>query len=209
MATTLYATFGDAEGAERATGALLDYGVKAEDITLVRQKPAENQTTEVTTSRADDHCYDNLATGNEEFDIEKEAKEGITTTTPEDAEAGAIKGAGVGLSVGAVAALASMFIPGLGLIVGGGTLAIALAGVAGSTGAGMIAGAMVGYMKDQGMDNETAHQYAEAISLGKALLSVSVPSGMVDESTVRSILDKYGATHVTNLAATGSGGYVA
>ena len=39
MGNTLYAAFADAGQAEKAAGALLDYGVRSEDISLVRQAP--------------------------------------------------------------------------------------------------------------------------------------------------------------------------
>jgi hypothetical protein len=59
------------------------------------------------------------------------------------------------------------------------------------------------------MDAHMAESYDQAVSAGGALIAVTVPSDKVDESTVRSILDKYGAANVHNYAGTGSGGYVA
>src|SRR5690348_13200169 len=35
--STIYATFADCDHAEKAVGALLDYGVRAEDVSLVRK----------------------------------------------------------------------------------------------------------------------------------------------------------------------------
>lgn len=281
MATTLYGTFADIENAERAVGAMMDYGVKQEDISLVKNHQGEATVTDASgrtvwtksegmsnaaygdapaaggdrfgadatgvtdtgvrrapdtqglasesemrnpnyapgSSRVSDSDYDNLAARDEnrgddrdrddDYDPEKGAKSGLTATTGEDAGAGALKGAGIGLGVGALAAVVSVFVPGLGFFVGGGALATALAGLAGTTGAGAIAGAVTGYLKDQGMDSHLAEHYGSEIEKGGALVSVHVPSDTVDESTVRSIFDKYGATHVTNYAGTGSGGYVA
>lgn len=277
MATTLYGTFADIENAERAVGAMLDYGVKAEDISLVRNHRGEAEVTTPTSegsrslasgsnaaygnapamgadrfgadstgvtdtpgtrapdtqgiageanvrggaapepnytpgsSRVSDNDYDNLASRNEDedYDPEKGAKSGLTATTGADAGAGALKGAGIGLGVGAIAASASFIVPGFGFFIGGGALATALAGVAGTTGAGAIAGAVTGYLKDQGMDSELAEHYGSRVEGGGALVSVQVPSDKVDESTVRSIFDKYGAERVTNFAGSGSGGYVA
>jgi hypothetical protein len=120
-----------------------------------------------------------------------------------------VKGAGVGLGLGAVAALVSIFVPGFGLIAGGGALATALAAAVATTGAAAVAGAVTGYLKDQGMDSHSAEHYGSAISEGEALVSIAVPSGSVDESTVRSILDKYNAARVTNFGGSGAGGYVA
>jgi hypothetical protein len=234
MGTTIYATFQDSDAAERAAGALLDYGVRPEDVSLVRRRgddagiesPADAAAMEDRAaqsaastdgykpgaSRANDERYDNLGSLNREeddYDSELAAKSGITPTTAADAAAGAIKGAGVGLGVGAVAVLVSIFVPGFGLIAGGGALATALAGAVATTGAAAVAGGVTGYLKDQGMDSHVAEHYADAINVGGALISVAVPSGTVDESTVRSIFDKYGAAHVTNFGGSGSGGYVA
>jgi hypothetical protein len=246
MGTTIYATFQDSEAAERAAGALLDYGVRPEDVSLVRRRgdePREELAFDAAAvagstgavgssgvdstghsaalsegykpgaSKADDQQYDNLGALNREeeddYDPELAAKSGITPTTAADAGAGAIKGAGVGLGVGAIALLVSIFVPGFGLIAGSGALATALAGAAATTGAGAVAGAVTGYLKDQGMDSHVAEDYGSTLDEGGALISVAVPSGTVDESTVRSILDKYAATHVTKFGGTGSGGYVA
>jgi hypothetical protein len=262
MATTLYGTFTDIELAERAVGAMIDYGVRPDDISLVRNhrdeaeatKPAEPvgisntehganasgiidgvggykldsnglaAETEVQraagadpnyqpgSSRVSDTDYDTLNSKYDtvdHYDPEQGAKHGLTATTKEDAGAGAIKGASVGLGLGAIAVIASIFVPGFGFFAGGGALATALAGLAGTTGAGAIAGAVTGYLKDQGMDSHLAEHYGEQVGQGGALVSVTVPSDHVDESTVRSIFDKYGATHITNFAGTGSGGYVA
>jgi hypothetical protein len=97
---------------------------------------------------------------------EDAAKHGISVTTPEDAGAGAVKGAGWGLGIGAVAALASLFIPGVGLVVGGGALAAALGGLAAATGAGAAAGAVTGYLKDQGVEHHVAETYDTTVAGG-------------------------------------------
>lgn len=141
-------------------------------------------------------------------DPETSAKQGISTTTPADAGAGAIKGTGVGLGVGALAALASMFIPGVGLVVGGGALAAALGAMAATAGAGAAAGAVYGYLKDQGMDEPVAKAYDRVVSEGGVLMGVSVPSGNLNEGEVRLILEKYGAAGI-NAFERSSGGYVA
>ena len=75
------------------------------------------------------------------YDAERAAKAGVTTTTIQDAAKGAAKGVGYGLGLGALAAVASIAIPGFGLVLGGGALAAAVAGLAASAGAGAVAGA--------------------------------------------------------------------
>lgn len=142
---------------------------------------------------------------------EDAAKHGISTTTPEDAGAGAVKGAGWGLGIGAVAALAALFIPGVGFIVGGGALAAALGGVAAATGAGAAAGAVTGYLKDQGVEHHVAESYASSIEGGGALLAINVPSGNCSREEAMEVLTKYGANNVNAYDARTSStpGYVA
>jgi hypothetical protein len=133
-------------------------------------------------------------------DTEDQAKSGISTTTPGDAGAGAIKGAGWGLGVGAIAAIASLIVPGVGLVLGGGALAAALGAVAASTGAGAAAGAVAGYLKDQGVDDAVANQYQTTVTGGGAVVAVTVPSGNCSEAEAREVLTKYGATNINAYA---------
>jgi hypothetical protein len=139
----------------------------------------------------------------DEADVESTAKSGITTTTAGDAGSGAVKGAGVGLGVGALAALWALFVPGIGLVLGGGALAAALGGVAAATGAGAVAGGVTGYLKDQGVDDHVAEDYDRTVQSGGALLAISLPTGSLDEGKAREILDKYGATNVNSYATRG------
>lgn len=138
-------------------------------------------------------------------DPEATAKRGITTTTAKDAGSGAMKGAGVGLGVGAAAALVSLLVPGVGLVVGGGALAAALGGMAATAAGGAVAGGVVGYLKDQGVEEDAAREYAGVVENGGAFLSVRLPSEDVSESEVRELLIKYGATRSDIHADTGKG----
>ncbi|MEA2552622.1 MAG: hypothetical protein QOJ65_798 [Fimbriimonadaceae bacterium] len=284
MANILYAAFTDPALAEKAAGALLDHGVRAEDLSLVQNESCYSMPRSVNEDTGVSPVIEGEMTGatpyspgvmgtgtyvapvdggypmNSERDsidtystgtvmesgtgmynetnvqsgsmtttgarsggtgetmgmttgsmdneddcedpekVEKSAKHGISTTTPADAGVGAIKGAAVGLGIGALAALASLLIPGVGLVVGGGALATALGGLLGATGAGAIAGAMTGYLKDQGVEEHVAEQYGQAIAQGGAILAVHVPSGDVDEPKARQLLEKYGATNVNTYA---------
>ncbi len=240
MAQTLYASFNDASLAEKAAGALLDFGVRNEDISLVSRERngattvngdttvsssdsyntdtsrhdyvqhsatvAERETTGAinrdfdTTDRDSNTIVINHGTG-EGDKTELAAKQGLSTTTPGDAAAGAAKGAGIGLGIGALAALASLVIPGFGLVVGGGALATAIAGAAGATAAGAVAGGVHGYLKDQGVPDEVAEDYNRSVQNGGAILSINVPSGNVDEATTREILGKYHASNVNTYGA--------
>jgi len=181
MRDTLFATFKTAHDAEQALGALLDHGVDSQDISVVLN--------DADRARFDEE----MKTG---ADIRGTAEKGLTTTTPGDAAAGAAKGAGIGLGVGALAALAAVTIPGFGLILGGGALATALAGMAGATAAGAVAGGSFGYLKDQGVPAESVDYYHQTVSGGGALVSVSVPSGEISETEIRDIMSKYASREI-------------
>ena len=173
MSIALYANFADAAHAEKALGALLDRGAKQEDMTAFF--PA-----------------DYFAKDSKHTDAEN-ATSGITTTTGADAASGATKGAGVGLGLGALAALASLLIPGFGLVTGGGALATAFAGVAGATFAGAAAGGVAGFLQDQGVPERIALDSEKALKHGHALIVVNTPTGDLGEFEVREILVKYHA----------------
>ncbi|MGI4788156.1 MAG: hypothetical protein ACRYFS_04830 [Janthinobacterium lividum] len=243
----LYASFADASLAEKAAGALLDFGVRQEDISLVANDQygqtrdsyattagdtgvgatgaygAEGTSAGYGTAAADPALgtgglgtgqnvgvYNNPAVGTSadlnpldqggtdsyasEGDVETAAKHGISTTTPEDAGAGAVKGTGIGLGVGILASLAALTIPGVGLVLGGGALAAALGATALTAGAGALAGGATGYLKEQGVPADAAERYHGTVTSGGAVLSLNIPSGKVDEATAGSILSKYGAS---------------
>jgi hypothetical protein len=183
--STLYASFVDAPAAERAAAALLDHGARAEDISILanNQLPTSTPAADVAEAVESEHT----------------AKTGITTTTAADAGLGAAKGTAVGLGVGILAAVASVFIPGLGLVIGGGALATAVAGAAASAGAGAIAGGIAGYLKDQGMGDDLVASYSNAFAAGNAVLAVGVPSGDLAAEEIEPYLTKYGALNVSTV----------
>ena len=234
----LYASFADAALAEKAAGALLDSGVRQEDLSVVANDQYD-QTQQSYAAQATDPNYTAGATGSygseggvavynnpaaaglgtagmgagtsaiagdlnpldrggmdsamSQENIETAAKHGISTTTPEDAGEGAVKGTGIGLGVGILASLAALTIPGVGLVLGGGALAAALGATALTAGAGAVAGGATGFLKDQGVPHEAADRYYGAVTGGGAVLSLNIPSGKVDQATAESILSKYGA----------------
>jgi len=177
MRVNIYASFNDTAMARDAVGALLDHGVKTEDITLILPVN-EDRDLDAETDRAEETVA--------------KAETGITTTTQDDAAVGATKGAFFGFGIGSVAALASILIPGVGLIVGGGALATALIGAAGATVAGAAAGGVVGYLKDQGVPEEESQRFSNVYEQGGAILNVSAPSGDIDGASIETILNKYG-----------------
>ena len=242
---------------EKAAGALLDYGVRQEDISLVANDQY-GQTRESYTAQTADPAYTvgttgafgaegaaagygasgdpiggpdaampgrNVAVYNNpgvttgtsaadgdmnpmdqgapdsyaaQGDVETAAKHGISTTTPEDAGEGAVKGTGIGLGVGILASLVALAVPGVGLVLGGGALAAALGATALTAGAGAIAGGATGYLKDQGVPADVAERYHGTVTGGGAVLSLNVPSGKVDLTEAESILSKYGAADLNS-----------
>ena len=175
MAKTMYASFVDVTSAEKAAGALLDKGVKAERLSLM-------------TRSANRH-------GGKDNAVDAAAK-GITTTTPGDAGSGAVEGAGVGLGVGVLAAVASLVVPGFGIVLGGGSLAVAIAVALGTAAAGAVSGGALGYLKDQGVDDEMAGKFVADLDAEGALLSVDLPSGDVTFADVKEVFHKYHGLNV-------------
>jgi len=180
MAHNIFASFPSAEAAEKALGALLDHGVRSEDISVIFNRPGE-------VGEVD---------GGKTIDIREHAEKGITTTTPEDAAAGAGSGAAIGLGIGALAGLASLAIPGVGLVVGGGALATALMGALGTSVAGAVAGGTMGFLKDQGVPEHMASTYSEHLEGGGAVLAVTVPSNAILAPEVATVLAKYGGSQI-------------
>lgn len=176
MADTIYVGFDDPEMAKKAMGALLDHGIKDADISLVLSEK---------------NHHDRF-----EFKDDEAARKGITTTTAADAASGAMTGGGIGTLVGALSALAALFIPGFGIVIGGGALATAVASAIGTAAAGAIAGGVTGYLKDQGVPEAVAQQYEETLGGGGALMTVRLPSGDVTRATVDEVLAKYAAKNV-------------
>lgn len=180
--STIFASFIDAASAERAGGALLDQGALAHDISIVA-----NQS---------DHSMQAVNANLEASNAERSAKSGISTTTAADAATGAMKGATIGAGIGIAALLVSVFVPGVGLILGGGALATALAGGAATMVAGTAAGGVVGYLRDQGVPDEMATRYSSDFSQGGAILGIGIPSGTLLAGEIESILMKYGAMNI-------------
>ncbi len=197
MSHTLYATFANPEAAERAAGALLDRGVRAEDLSVVRQgddaPPPRATASNVVAAPGSVHGAE------PNFDIDPDDR----PVTTDEVKADATKGALVGAGIGTLAALAAMVVPGVGLVIGAGALAAALGGIAATAGAGAAAGAIVGYLKDMGVDEDDATHYGQAIESGGAVLAVTVPSGEVGEETANEILGEHAATNVNRYAARG------
>jgi len=180
--STLYASFTDAGTAERAAGALIDHGAAMEDISIIANETYATARGEHEQARA--------------LSAEDSAKTGISTTTAADVAAGSVKGAAAGIGVGIIAALASVLVPGVGLVLGAGALATALAGAAGTVAAGAAAGGVVGWLKDQGLDEDHVTKYSNTFYEGGAILALSVPTRDITAVEAEGLLAKYGAVNV-------------
>jgi|SRR5579871_982967 len=119
------------------------------------------------------------------------AAAGISTTTAADATRGALEGAGLGVGLGILLGLATVAIPGIGLVAGTGAL---VAGLAAATGAaGGIVGGVYGYLADLGLPPESARQLGERLQAGQVILSIHL-AGNVPSDEIVTILRKYHAT---------------
>lgn len=180
----LIAYFTDASQAEKAIGALTDHGVEKEHLAFITS----------------DQNLEKLYTA----DAAKQARErskGVTTTTANDAATGGLKGAGAGLGIGALAGLASLFIPGSGLVFGGGALLTASLSALGAGAAGGVAGAVTGYLKDQGLKDSLVGEYKDALTNHGAVVAVEVAKDDTSTEQIRRILTKYDGSGISETKA--------
>ena len=220
---TIYALFQDVADAERAIGALQDHGVPAANIGVATRRPAEQEEagrvrtgfTRLTDDGAVRQGEPEVAYAAQPgtlppaalattvtpvsavdtpLNVATVGKEGITTTTPQDAAAGAAVGTGVGLVAGLLAAAAALTIPGFGLVLGGGVLAAAFGAAAATTAAGAAAGGVVGYLRDMGMPEQAAANVSDRLREGDYLLTATVDPVRYDE--IKQLLQKYNAVGV-------------
>lgn len=183
--STLYASFPTPEDAERVVGALLDNGAEAADISILANKRTA--------------AGDPIPEAAEAADAEHSAKSGLSTTTSFDVAAGTVKGATVGIGIGALATLAALFIPGVGLVLGGGALAAAVMGGTGTIIAGAAAGGLTGYLKDQGVPDDIVTHYSNTFLEGGSIVAIAVPSGSLAPETAEGIFTKYGAANIATV----------
>jgi hypothetical protein len=121
------------------------------------------------------------------------AARGISTTTARDAEKGASEGAAVGLGLGLVLGLATVAIPGVGLVAGAGAL---IAGLTAATGiAGAVAGGAYGFLNDMDLPPRYKRQLQDHLQSGGPVLTIGVTADVAPAEIIR-ILEKYGATSV-------------
>lgn len=170
---TLSALFRDPHVAHQAAGALLDHGLREEQLTLV-------------TLAQDTYDPEHVRGTPDHPEAE------ISVTTPADAAAGAAIGAGTGLGLGALALAVALFVPGFGWVTGGGALATGLLATLGTTAAGAVTGGVAGYLMDMGMPTEVAQEIKHELGEEGAILSVDIAGGTLTTFEVENILRKYG-----------------
>jgi uncharacterized protein YjbJ (UPF0337 family)/uncharacterized membrane protein len=178
MAQRVTAIFRTREDAERAADALVDMGADRSQISTI----ARGQ-----------EGMDDRSGWNGQHDKEgvvEPAREvgdsgaALTTTDAHDTGTGAVVGAVAGLAAG----LLALTVPGIGLVLAAGPLALAAAG-------GAIAGGVYGSLRDIGIEEQHARGYEERVRGGHVLMTALVPS--FDQGRTREILSEYGAEDIS------------
>jgi len=176
MAQMTSALFDNREDARRAVHALRDHGVDEKEISVLAM--ADDGSGKISNLDASERVD---APGKDD---------GISTTTPGDAEKGAAEGAAIGAGLGLAAALASIFVPGFGFVTAGGALATAIGGAVAAAVGGAVTGGVAGYLADMGVPEHAAHRYSEGIKKGGVLVSVHETDSATPEE-IQQIFTKY------------------
>jgi len=177
MAQRVAAIFQSRDAAERAADALADLGADRGHISVI--------------ARGEDGQASATAAGHGEGNhMVEPAREvgdsGAALTTSEHGDTA--KGAAIGAVAGLAAGLLALTVPGIGLVLAAGPLAMAIAG-------GAIAGGVYGSLRDIGIEEHHARAYESRIRGGHVLLTALVPD--LDQQRVRDVLDNYDAEDIT------------
>lgn len=180
MNEQVYGLFTNVSDAERALSALKDHGATSDEVSVV-------------------HKHD----GSGVPALENEADHAISGTSAGDVVAGAMKGGAVGITLGVLGAAIALTIPGIGPILAAGPLAAAFGATLISGAAGAATGGVVGYMVDQGIPEDAAHHYHNALDRGDILVAVRSSHLAVGDAMM--LLEKYGATQIGRHAVGSAG----
>jgi hypothetical protein len=175
------ALFETRDAARQAIHALRDHGVSEGRIDVLAADEREGRSVEDRDSRMADS------------DLGKD--EGLSVTTAGDAAQGAATGAALGAGAGIAGALASIFVPGFGLVWASGVLAKALGVVALAMAGGAVAGGLAGYLIDLGVPSPEAEAYADGLRHGSILVAVHT-CGEYPPDDIERIGDKYGGHRI-------------
>lgn len=113
------------------------------------------------------------------------------TKAPEGAVTGAGVGGLAGGTLGLLAGIGALAIPGLGPFIAAGPILAALSGAAAGAAVGGVTGALVG----MGIPEIEAKQYEDKVKGGNILVSVHVDDA-TERSRAKEVLERCGATHV-------------
>ncbi|HEX4750198.1 MAG TPA: DUF3341 domain-containing protein [Bryobacteraceae bacterium] len=138
--TAVYGMYADRTMAENAVDRLLAHGFRSEDISVLLQ--------------------DNV--GTKDFAHKKETK------APEGTTTGVVAGGAIGGTLGLLAGIGALAIPGVGPFIAAGPIMGALAGL----GTGGVVGGIVGALVGMGIPEYEAKRYEGRIKAGGILLSV-------------------------------------
>lgn len=171
--TAVFGIFGDRAQAEQGVDALINAGFRSEDISVLLPENV----------------------GTKDFAAEKNTK------APEGTAAGAGTGAVVGGTLGLLAGIGALAIPGLGPFIAAGPIMGALAGA----GTGGVVGGIIGALVGMGIPEYEAKRYEGMIKEGKILLSVHCDnSDWVKRA--KDVLERVGAADIAS-AGEASGDY--
>ncbi|MEP6988052.1 MAG: YsnF/AvaK domain-containing protein, partial [Chloroflexota bacterium] len=165
MSKTIIALYNDFEIANQAVEALVKAGIDRNVISVVANDAGEKYSSTLKNSQATD-----------------------------DGDVKAGQGASFGMIVGAIVGIGVALIPGIGPVLAVGPLAAVLFGGIGAA-AGAATGGIVAGLVDLGVPEEEAHQYAEGVRRGGALVSVELNQ---DEQVTRAeeVLNRYKPTNI-------------
>jgi len=178
MAQRVTAIFINREAAERAANSLVDLGAQNEHISMLARGEEGKVTSTPATGRQGEHDFVEPA--------REVGDSGAPLTTSDEGDAA--RGAAVGAVAGLAAGLLALTIPGIGLVLAAGPLALAAA-------SGAIAGGVYGGLRDIGIDETAARDYEERLRGGNVLLTALIPP--MSEARVRVILDEHGAEDIS------------
>ncbi len=121
------------------------------------------------------------------------------TKTPEGVTAGAVTGGAVGGTLGLLAGIGALAIPGLGPFIAAGPIMAALAGI----GAGGTVGGIVGALVGMGIPEYEAKRYEGFVKKGGILMSVHTDNHEWTTLAKR-LLDSAGAKHISSTHEAGA-----
>lgn len=178
MAQRVAAIFDSRDEAERAAQALIDLGAERDQISLMaRGEEGADQRT------SSSHPGD----GDQLVEPAREVGDsGAALTTTEGADVA--HGATIGAVAGIAAGLLALMVPGIGLVLAAGPLALAAA-------SGAIAGGVYGGLRDIGIDEQHARGYEEHVRGGRVLLTGLLTHA--DETETRAALAEHGGDDIS------------